>query len=58
MYSWRSYINFIDGLKARNSEKDVEKWFTSINNPIPNIGRVYNAGIIKSAFNEWISFNV
>ena len=58
MYSRRSYINFIDGLKARNSEKDVEKWFTSINNPIPNIGRVYNAGIIKSAFNEWISFNV
>ena len=58
MYSWRSYIYFIDGLKARNSEKDVEKWFTSINNPIPNIGRVYNAGIIKSAFNEWISFNV
>lgn len=58
MYSWRSYINFIDGLKARNSEKDVEKWFTSINNPIPNIGRVYNADIIKSAFNEWISSNV
>ncbi|MGN6983007.1 adenylate/guanylate cyclase domain-containing protein, partial [Neisseria sp. P0009.S007] len=46
MYSWRSYINFIDGLKARNSEKDVEKWFTSINNPIPNIGNVYNADII------------
>ena len=58
MYSWRSYINFIDGLKARNSEKDVEKWFTSINNPIPNIGNVYNADIIQSTFNEWIKFNV
>lgn len=58
MYSWRSYINFIDGLKARNSEKDVEQWFTTINNPIPNIGRVYNTDIIKSAFDEWISFNV
>ena len=58
MYSWRSYINFIDELKARNSEKDVEKWFTSIDDPIPNIGIAYNANIIKSDFDEWISSNV
>ena len=58
MYSWRSYINFIDGLKARNSEKDVEQWFKTINNPIPNIGTVYNADIIKIDFNEWINSNV
>ncbi|EGT74483.1 adenylate/guanylate cyclase domain-containing protein [Haemophilus haemolyticus] len=58
MYSWRSYINFIDGLKAQNSNQNVENWFTSINNPIPNIGIVYNAGIIQSTFNEWIKSNV
>ena len=58
MYSLRSYINFIDGLKARNSEKDVEQWFTTINNPIPNIGTVYNVDIIKTDFNEWINSNV
>ena len=58
MYSSLSYINFIDGLKARNSNQNVENWFSSINNPIPNIGRVYNADIIQSAFNEWISSNV
>lgn len=58
MYSSLSYSNFIDGLKAQNSNQNVENWFTSINNPIPNIGRVYNAGIIKSAFDKWINSNV
>ena len=58
MYSSLSYSNFIDGLKAQNSNQNVEKWFTSINNPIPNIGIVYNTDIIQSTFNEWIKFNV
>ena len=58
MYSSLSYSNFIDGLKAQNSNQNVENWFTSINNPIPNIGRVYNAGIIQSAFDKWINSNV
>ena len=58
MYSSLSYSNFIDGLKVRNSNQNVENWFSSINNPIPNIGRVYNADIIQSVFNEWISSNV
>lgn len=58
MYSSLSYSNFIDGLKARNSKKDVEKWFTSIDDPIPNIGIAYNANIIKPDFYEWISSNV
>lgn len=58
MYSSLSYINFIDELKAQNSNQNVEKWFTSINNPIPNIGNVYNADIIKIDFNEWIKSNV
>ena len=58
MYSSLSYINFIDGLKARNSKKDVEKWFTSIDDPMPNIDIAYNASVIKPAFDEWINSNV
>ena len=58
MYSSLSYINFIKGLKAQNSNQNVENWFSSINNPIPNIGTVYNADIIQLAFNNWINFNV
>lgn len=58
MYSSLSYSNFIDGLKARNSKKDVEKWFTSIDDPTPNIDIAYNASVIKSAFDEWINSNV
>ena len=58
MYSSLSYTNFVDGLKARNSNKNVENWFTSINNPIPNIDIAYNASIIKIDFNEWIKSDV
>ncbi len=58
MYSSLSYSNFIDGLKAQNSNQDVENWFTPIISPIPNIDIVYNADIIQLAFNNWINFNV
>lgn len=51
MYSSLSYNYFIDELKARNSKKDFEKWFRTIDEPMPNIGIVYNANIIQSAFN-------
>ena len=58
MYSSLSYNYFIDELKARNSKEDVEKWFRTIDDPMPNIGIVYNADIIKFTFNEWIKSNV
>ncbi|WP_118801167.1 adenylate/guanylate cyclase domain-containing protein [Haemophilus haemolyticus] len=58
MYSLLSYNNFVDGLKAQNNNQNVENWFIRIDNPIPNIGRVYNASIIKTDFNEWIKSDV
>ena len=52
MYSSLSYSYFINGLKAQSSNPNIEKLFSSINNPIPNIGRVYNTNITESDFNE------
>ena len=58
MYSWRSYSNFIDGLKDQCSNQNVKNWFTPIISLIPNIDIVYNADIIILDFNNWINYNV
>ncbi|EJC3743491.1 hypothetical protein MYY10_002499 [Enterococcus faecium] len=51
-YSKLSYDNFIDGLKKRNSGKNVDSWFTKY---VDDDGEVsYHASIVKSEYNEWI----
>lgn len=48
-----TYNSIIAKLKDRNSEKYVEGWFTKHYDD--NLGTYYEASIIKSEFDEWIS---
>jgi hypothetical protein len=57
MYSSLSYNNFIKELQARNSNKDVQKWFNEYRS-ILNMHTVYNANIIKTDFDKWIGSNI
>ncbi|GBD72198.1 hypothetical protein TEHN7126_1357 [Tetragenococcus halophilus subsp. halophilus] len=51
-FSELSYINFIEELRKRNSEKDVEEWFKKIKGRDGETS--YHADIIKVEFDEWI----
>ena len=51
-FSSTSYTNFIELMKERNSDKDVEKWFNKYSDDNGDIS--YYANIIKTSFNDWI----
>lgn len=55
-YSSLAYSNFIEGLKERNQEGNVESWFTKYIDDEGNIS--YHASIIKSEFNKWIKLGM
>ena len=46
------YDNIIEGLEERNSSKNVKSWFTE--RYTSDLGRFYDANIIKLEFDEWI----
>jgi len=47
------YNNIIEDLQKRNSSKDVKSWFTK--RYTSDLGRFYDANIVKTQFNEWIN---
>ncbi|WP_273708582.1 adenylate/guanylate cyclase domain-containing protein [Leuconostoc mesenteroides] len=51
-YSECAFHNFIAGLKQRNSDKDVDSWFTKYTDDSGNVSQ--HAGIIKTDFDSWI----
>ena len=52
VFAKNSYDYFIKGLKKRNSEKEVENWFTYHKDE--GEGAYYTADIIKTDFDNWI----
>ena len=53
VYSSCSYINFIDELEKRNSNKNPKSWFTYHSDE--GDGAFYTANIVDTAFNNWIA---
>ena len=48
-----SYINFIDELEKRNSNKNPKSWFTYHSDE--GDGAFYTANIVDIVFNNWIA---